>query len=141
MENLLKAVHKCRPWVDGFNRVKYKEYFERYSSLFTDVFTKAVEEAASKEELANSFVDAIDSACKAEHFWNRNASFVDDKTMLVVYLSPMLLASGKEENIAFANVLSSTWNAKFPKESYQVANFDTIMSGFTNTIMGVSLFK
>lgn len=139
MKELLKAVHGCRPWLDGFNRMKYKGYFERYLSLYKWSLVNIPNDPVILGSMASSFVDEIAEAIKAEHFWNRSAAFADDKTMLIVYFSPMLLASENEVSRQFAYCVCEAWNKKYPKDTYQVADFDTIMSGFTNTIMGIKM--
>ena len=136
MEELLKAIHHGRPWIDSFTRFAYRDAFNQYRTLYEPVYVGAVQAYSSVEKLAQEIVAAVEESWKKERFWNRSAAKVDDKMMLVAYLTPMLLASQETRCHELAKSLCAAWNEKFPENQYATTDYDGIVGGFRNTIMG-----
>ena len=141
MNDLLKAIQHGKPWIDSFNRVEYQKTFEVYSEKFAAVYIDAVNASSDLSLLASELVDSIIAGWDKEHFFSRGAAKINDKMMIVVYLTPMLLASENERCHQFADILCSEWNKKIPQNTYSVADYDTITNGFTNKIMGFEIKK
>ena len=141
MEELLKAVQNGKLWIDQFNRVSYKKAFDHYKEVFGWIFINAVNKADSLDSLAKGFVDAIEAGWSKKLFFNRGGAKVDDKLMLTFYLTPMLLSLDNEKCSNFAEKINKAWSEKFPKESFTIADYETIANGFTNTIMGIDMDK
>ena len=59
--------------------------------------------------------------------------------MIVTYLSPMLL--GLEEPLCqeLAERLRDTWNARRPKDGYDVTTYAKLQAGFHNVILGIDV--
>ena len=136
MEELLKAIRRGRPWIDSFTRFTYRDAFSQYRIKYEPVYVGAAQAYASMERLAGELVEAIEAAWKKEKFWNRSAARVDDKMMLVAYLTPMLLASQETRCHELAEAICAAWNEKFPENAYKTADYETLLNGFRNTIMG-----
>lgn len=136
MEELLKAIRRGRPWIDSFTRFAYRDAFSRYRTVYEPVYAGAVQAYESMEKLAGEIVDAVEAAWKKEKFWNRGAARVDDKMMLVAYLTPMLLASQEVRCHELAAAICRAWNERFPENTYKTADYEAILNGFRNSIMG-----
>ena len=138
MDELLEAIRHGKPWLDSFTRYAYREAFGQYRQEFSRRYMEAAAAAETPESLARALVDGIEKSWKQEHFWNRSAAKVDDKMMLVAYLTPMLLSSG-EQCAALAQALCRTWNSRWPDRAYETADYDTILNGFRHSIMGIDV--
>ena len=136
MEELLKAIRHGRPWIDSFTRFAYRDAFSQYRTTYEPVYVGAVQAYESPEKLAGEIVDAIVAGWKKERFWNRSAARVDDKMMLVAYLTPMLLASQEVRCHDLARAICDAWNREFPQNTYETADYDALINGFRNSIMG-----
>ena len=139
MEELLKAIRHGRSWINSFTRFAYRDAFGQYRTAYEPVFVGAVQAYESAEKLAGEIVDAIEAGWQKERFWNRSAARVDDKMMLVAYLTPMLLASQETRCHQLAAAICQAWNRKFPKNTYETADYETVLDGFRNSIMGFDL--
>ena len=139
IEELLKAIIHGKPWIDSFTRFSYRDAFSQYRVQYEASFASAVVQVPSLEELAEQLVAAVEDGWKKERFWNRAAAKVNDKMMLVAYLTPLLLSSQEPLCRAFAPILCQAWNARWPENPYQVADYDAILDGFRNSIMGFDL--
>ena len=139
MEELLKAIRHGRSWIDSFTRFAYRDAFGQYRVMYEPVYVGAVQAYESMEKLAVEIVEAIGAGWKKEKFWNRSAARVDDKMMLVAYLTPMLLASQEVRCHELAEEICKAWNENFPENTYKTADYDTLLNGFRNSIMGFDL--
>ena len=136
MEELLKAIRHGRPWIDSFTRFAYRDAFAEYRTTYEPIYVGAAQAYESPEKLAHALVDAIEAGWKKERFWNRSAARVDDKMMLVAYLTPMLLGSQEARCHDLARAICDAWNRKFPQNTYETADYDALLNGFRNSIMG-----
>ena len=139
MEELLKAIRHGKPWIDSFTRFAYRDAFSQYRVQYEPAYVGAVQAYKSVEKLAGEIVDAVEAGWKKEKFWNRSAAKVDDKMVLVVYLTPMLLSSQEPRCHDLATALREAWNQKFPENQYAIAGYEELIDGFRNTIMGFDL--
>lgn len=140
---LLDAVQTGRTWLDRFTRREYpkafQEYVERFSPLYLDAVQAAGSEETALNALADSFLDGLEAGWKGQRFWNRSAVKVNEKQMMVDYLSPMLLGLEETDCPRFAQVLRDRWAARWPKDPYQLATYGEIKNGFRNAILGIDL--
>lgn len=137
MEELLKAVQYSKVWIDMFNRVKYEDAFKQYKENFAEKFKYAIKNCCSIDNLALDFVNAIEKSWEKEKFWNKKSVRIDEKMVITVFLTPMLLSLEDESCHVLANEINRAWNKRFPGDTYMVANHDEIVSGFTNSIFGI----
>jgi hypothetical protein len=143
VENLCQAVWGGREWLDHFNRREYEKSFQRYMEQFGDVYAQAVRETGGDETrlraLAEAVVDGIEAGWKRQRIWNRAAVRVDEKQVIVTYLSPMLMGREEEGCRTLAELLRDGWRARWPKNAYEVGDYKTIRKGFHNVVLGVDL--
>lgn len=141
IEQLAAAVQDTRPWLEDFRRKTYESAFRAYCETFGPVYAQAVQAAGEVglSALAAALLDELERGWKRQRPWNRTAVRANEKQMIVVYLSPMLLEQEEPGCGALCGVLRETWNARWPKDAYHTAGFSKIKSGFRNAIMGIEL--
>ena len=135
-QQLLTALRDGKYWIDRFTRFSYREAFAEYRGLYLPLYTAAVEQFPP-QELADQLLDALEEAWKKDRPWNRAAARVNTKMVLVAYLTPMLLSAGSDPCAVFAQTLCDAWNARRPKDGYETADYDSLLGGFRNSIMGI----
>lgn len=99
-EELLAAVQNGQDWLEQFTRHDYAGAFQAYTRRFAPAYAAAVRAAGGEDEaalstLAEGLLDGLEAGWKRQRVWNRTTARINDKQMLVEYLSPMLL--GLEE--------------------------------------------
>ncbi|MEY8389367.1 hypothetical protein AALC17_19225 [Oscillospiraceae bacterium 38-13] len=136
VETLLAAIQDGKPWMARFTGKEYdkayQEYRERYSPLFR--------EAASGGELGavtEVLLDGLAEGWARQKPWNRSLAIMNDKQMIVCFLSPMLLED--PVCVPLEEKLREGWAARWPKEAYQPAPLKKIRKGFRPTFLGISL--
>lgn len=139
MELLSEAVCRFRPWLEDFRHKTYAPAFQDYCARYGSLYDQAAQEAKDLRALAEALLDELEQGWKRQRPWNRSAVRASEKQMLVVYLSPMLLEREEPRCRELCEVLREAWNARWPKDGYRTAGFETIQSGFRNTIMGIEL--
>ena len=89
--------------------------------------------------LAEQLLDVLEAGWKRQRPWNRGMVQAREKQMLVTYLSPMLL--GLEEPMCreLAEQLRDAWNARRPKDAYDITSYARLQEGFRNVILGIDL--
>lgn len=140
-EQLAAAVQDPAPWLGRFRHKTYEAAFQSYCETFGPLFDRAVREAgeAGVPALAAAVLDRLEQGWRCRRPWNRSAVRADEKQMLVVYLSPMLLEREEPGCRALCEALREAWNARRPKDAYRTAGFAKIKSGFRDAIMGIEL--
>lgn len=140
---LLAAVQTGRTWLDRFTRRGYPEAFREYTEQFAPLYMEAVRSAGGDEAallaLAEDFLDGLAEGWKRQRVWNRSAAKVNEKQMMVDYLSPMLLGLEEPDCSRFAELLRERWAARWPKDEYHLASYADIRGGFRNSILGIDL--
>ena len=137
-ETLKNSVCNSFAWTKHFNRSDYAAAFQSYCEQYAAVYR----EAASKTDaaaLAEELLESMEKRRSKLLPWRRNAARVDDKMLLLTFLGPMLLSLG-EEGKALAEALRNGWRSHYTGERYELAEYETILDGFNNSVMGFSLF-
>ena len=143
LEELCAAVQEARYYNERFTRREYTSAFRTYTERFGPLYMEAVRETAEdpdgRRAMAEQLVDALAAAWKRQRPWNRGMVQAREKQMLVTYLSPMLL--GLEEPLCreLAEQLRDVWNARWPKDPYQITTYARLQEGFRNVILGIDL--
>ena len=90
-------------------------------------------------EKVRKLLDVLEAGWKRQRPWNRGMVQAREKQMLVTYLSPMLL--GLEEPMCreLAEQLRDAWNARRPKDAYDITSYARLQEGFRNVILGIDL--
>ena len=142
-EELLKAVQTGRTWLDRFTRREYTKAFKAYTEQFGPVYMAAVRETNGDETalraLADSLLDGLENGWKRQRIWNRSAVKVNEKQMMVDYLSPMLLGLAEPGCPRFAHLLRDRWEERWPRDPYYLATYSEIQNGFRNVILGLDM--
>ena len=137
VEALLGAVQDGKPWLARFTGKEYgralQDYRDQYGPLFREAALADGEEAA----LADVLLDGLAEGWRRQRPWNRSLAKVEDRQMLVCFLSPMLL----EDPVCapLAERLQAGWAARWPKDAYQVAPAERLQKGFRASIFGIPL--
>lgn len=138
---LLAAIQDGKPWLDRFTGKKeydkaYQDYRERYAPAYREAALAAGEEGL--EAVAEALLDGLAEGWARRRLWNRSLAQINDKQLIVCYLSPMLL----EDPVCapLAEELRKGWAARWPKEAYQTASVTKLRKGFRTTIMGIPLY-
>ena len=138
IESLLPAVQEGKAWSHRFTKKEYPQAFQEYQARFAPLFKEAFQSAGEEglPALAEALLNGLAEGWRRQRFWNRTAAQLDDKQMLVSYLSPMLLEIGAGR---FCCLLRDGWAARWPKEAYLTGTFEELNSGFRNTVLGIPL--
>ncbi len=139
VEALLAAIQDGKPWLERFTGKKYdgayQDYRERFAPLYREAVLSGGEEGLAA--LAEVLLDGLAEGWAEQRPWNRSLARMNDKQMLVCYLSPMLL----EDPLCapLAEKLCRDWAARWPGEAYQIAPLEKLRKGFRPTFLGITL--
>ena len=140
---LCAAVWEAPDWLPRFRRQEYPQVFQEYQKRFAPLYAQAVEETegdlTALEGLAKDILDELEAGWKRRRFWNRTAVRVEEKQVIVSYLSPMLLELPDPLCGRLAGMLRQGWADRWPKDAYQITTFEVLQKGFRNSILGIEL--
>ncbi len=143
LDALCAAVWEAPDWLSRFTRRGYEAAFVEYCRRFGPLYTQAVREAAEKAgdlaELTGALLDGLETGWHRHHFWNRGGIRVNEKQVIVNYLSPMLLEQEEPLCAEFAKALRREWKKRWPKDAYHITSYAALKGGFRNAIMGIDL--
>ena len=124
-----------------FDRWTYAKAFQEYTDCFAPLYLEAIRSAgeAGVAPLAGELMDELENGWRRQKFWRRSAVQVDEKQMIVTYLSPMLLGMEEPLGRTFAAALRDVWLARRPKDPYRIATYDKLSKGFRNVILGIDV--
>ena len=137
-EELLASIQEREPWLRDFGRQTYRDAFRSYTERFGPLFMEAVRNQDPADP-AKALLDGLDAGWRAQRFWRRGVVRAEEKQMVVVYLSPMLLGLEEAGCQSLAQALMEQWAARWPGDGYRMAPYDQIQAGFRNAIMGIEL--
>ena len=137
-DELLASIQEREPWLRDFGRQTYRDAFRSYTERFGPLFMEAVRNQ-DPADLAKALLDGLDAGWRAQRFWRRGVVRAEEKQMVVVYLSPMLLGLEEAGCQSLAQALMEQWAARWPGDGYRMAPYDQIQAGFRNAIMGIEL--
>lgn len=137
-EELLASIQEREPWLRDFGRQTYRDAFGPIRSGLDRCSWRrcAIRIPA---DLAKALLDGLDAGWRAQRFWRRGVVRAEEKQMVVVYLSPMLLGLEEAGCQSLAQALMEQWAARWPGDGYRMAPYDQIQAGFRNAIMGIEL--
>lgn len=141
IEQLLSAIQDNAQWRDAFARLRYEGAFKSYCGQYQPLYRMAVESAESVEQLANDLMDGLETGWRKQRIWDRGRIRAEEKSMIVTYLDPMLLAIGDPACTRLAHALREVWCSRRKDDVYEVADYDTLKSGFKNRIFGIEISK
>ena len=140
---LCAAVWETSEWLPRFRRREYPQAFREYQERFSPLYARAVGETegdlTALEGLANAILDELEAGWKRRRFWGRSAVRVEEKQMIVDFLSPMLLEEPEPLCGRLAGMLRQGWADRWPKDAYQITTVEVLQNGFRNSILGIDL--
>lgn len=143
VEALCAAVWEAEQWISRFTRRDYPDAFREYMERFGSLYAQAVRDTDGDEEklraLSIALVDALEAGWKRQRFWNRKAAKINEKQVLVDYLSPMLLELPDPMCGRLAGMLRQEWADRWSADTYHITTYEVIRSGFRFAIMGIDL--
>ena len=143
IDELCAAVQAAKEWLPRFRKNEYAKAMREYRECFGPAYVRAVKETegdlAKLEDLANCILDELEAGWKRRRFWDRSAVRVEEKQMIVDFLSPMLLEEPEPLCGRLAGMLRQGWADRWPKDAYQITTFEVLQKGFRNTILGIDL--
>ena len=143
IDELCAAVQAAKEWLPRFRKNEYAKAMREYRECFGPAYVRAVKETegdlAKLEDLANCILDELEAGWKRRRFWDRSAVRVEEKQMIVDFLSPMLLEEPEPLCGRLAGMLRQGWADRWPKDAYQITTVDVLENGFRNSILGSDL--
>lgn len=139
---LLDAIQTSRTWLDQFTRKTYTKAFRTYTETYGPAYMEAVRQADGEEGLnglAGDILDGLEQGWKRCSFWSRGSVKVNEKQMMVDYLSPMLLGLEEPGCARLAELLRDGWRVRWPRNGYDFVAYQEIQNGFRNSILGIDL--
>ena len=143
VEELCAAVWEAKAWLPRFRKNEYAKAMREYRECFGPGYVRAVKETEGDltklEDLANGILEELEAGWKRRRFWERSAVRVEEKQMIVDFLSPMLLEEPDPLCGRLAGMLRQGWADRWPKDAYQITTFEVLQKGFRNSILGIDL--
>lgn len=125
-------------WISKFQRSTYGQAFEDYQALFAAEYQTLLAQKSS-EWIAQQIIGTVKADCQEQKKTQRSLRLMEIRSVIAVYLSPMLLNTDDAMCNEFCNILCSAWEKEWPKECYSITDFNTIQSGFCRRIFGFKL--
>lgn len=138
-ETLLAAIQDGKPWLARFTRKEYDKAYEEYRAKYGPLFREAALSGGEEgiEALSEVLLDGLAEGWARQKPWNRSLARMEDKQMIVCFLSPVLMED--PACAALEETLRKGWAARWPKEAYQVSSLEKIRKGFRPTFLGITL--
>jgi len=138
-EALLSAIQDGKPWLERFTGKEYDKAYQDYRERFAPLYREAVLSAGEEglAALAEVLLDGVAAGWAGQRPWNRSLARLNDKQMIVCYLSPMLL----EDPVCapLTEKLRQGWAARWPEDAYRAAPLEKLRRGFRPTFLGITL--
>lgn len=136
-EALLSAIQDGKPWLARFTGKEYDKAYGEYRAKYAPLFREAALADGEEGALAEVLLDGLAEGWARQKPWNRSLAQLEDKQMIVCFLSPVLM----EDPVcaALEEKLRQGWAARWPKEAYRAASLEKIRKGFRPTFLGIPL--
>lgn len=139
IEELAGAIQTPRPWLERFLKRDCEDAFQEYQERYGPLYDSAAREAEDLGALAESLMDAWERGWRRHRFFDRSGVRAEEKQVLAVYLTPMLLARREPACQVLCRRIQEAWTARRPRDGYQLADFQTLRAGFRNSVLGIPL--
>ena len=113
MDNIFSAVLDTKPWMAHFSRGEYAAAAEAYRAQYEGGIRAALAQHGPVS-LAQQLLDATADACQRAGLLSRRVRRMDIRTVIAVYLNPLLLAAEDEGCAQLAAELCRLWRQKWP---------------------------
>ena len=139
IETIKLSLANSFAWTRYFNRSDYAAAFRKYCEQYGEAY-RELSQREEIRDLAEAMLVLMEEQREKKLFpWRKKAAKVDDKMLLLSFVTPMLLTMGKQ-GAALAEALRDAWQELYAGETYELADYETIAAGFRNSVMGFSLF-
>ena len=129
--NLKELILSSRAELAHFNSRHYPDAFSSFLAALTPLLTEPEDRP---DQLIDALSDEWEGLRRKE---SKNLSW-DIKLVLTYYFSPAALRIGGEA-AEYAEALCEEWNRRFPRNRYQTGDYESIVSGFDQTILGIPI--
>ncbi|MBQ1478133.1 MAG: hypothetical protein IIZ33_08295 [Erysipelotrichaceae bacterium] len=135
--DLYELIEDSRSLLSRFDYDHYPEDFQEFSKKCVPFFgSLEEEEGESAEDVLSSFEAHYSELSRGD----RREAVYQDKQVLALYFSPAARAYGGAAE-EFAKELQKIWNETYPKENYELGDYEAILKGFDANLLGVPLRK
>lgn len=120
------------------NRMKdFRETYGHYFSEMTAFTAAAEDKEAAADTLADTFIEAVFTRFEVK---GKIKGFkqADINLFMVYFVFPALLLTEHPDAKLIADVLCSKWSKRFKKSKISYTTYDTIVSTFRKSFMGIS---
>ena len=135
---LYDLILSSHPYLSEFDYDHYPENFAAFSAQAEPLLAAASGDRAETE--AAALLDALARRYEALPRRERKNVCYQDRQILALFLTPAALSIG-EPAADFARTLHRLWTARFPREPYELGEYEKILRGFDATLLGIPLRK
>ena len=132
--DLIELIDRAQEALAQFNAAEYADAFIRFEQDSAPLFDALADPASE----AQALLDRLEIRGQALEKREQKKALDREKRALALYLSPAAERRGGGA-VLFSEHLNRLWNERYPKSSYKPGNFDTIMSGFDASFLGIPL--
>ena len=132
--DLIELVDLAQEALGQFNALEYADAFSRFEMAGAPLFDALADPAAE----AQGLLEKLDARRLVLKRREQKRALDLEKRALALYLSPAAERRGGNAAL-FSEQLNRLWNERYPKNSYKPGSFDTIMSGFAASFLGIPL--
>lgn len=140
-ESILSYVRDKRSIAKTFNRKNYATGFASYMKECQDVFITLddiiLKQPFAKDSILQAVAFFLVAGLDSDYTASRNGrerelKMNTDKGTLTFYFVPMIQELNTSYSQDLATIICQTWNASFPKYSFNVGTYQRILNGFTD---------
>ncbi|MCR5089580.1 MAG: hypothetical protein K6C08_08720 [Oscillospiraceae bacterium] len=134
-EELIRAAH---PYLDCFDYDHYPLCFAAFEEKAEPILDALKMEPTM--ETADRLLNSLEQSRERLPRREKKQALCKDRQVLALFFTP---AAGKrgEAETAFAELLRSCWNRRYPRTPYYSGTFEGIMKGFDANLLGLPLRK
>lgn len=127
-------IESFREELSHFNAHGYPLSFERFEEQASPFF----EALEAPEEEARLLIDELSVRCDSLPRRAKKEVLHQEKLVLALFFSPAAERRGGTA-MFFAAEVNRLWNAKYPRYTFLLGRYDTIIQGFEASILGIPL--
>ena len=136
--DFLELIDMAHPYLQQIEYDYYPANFKTFEDN-ADPFFNSLDETRL-QETAEELLPRFEQRWAAVPRLKRGAFAARDKTVLALFLAPAS-ARHSETALRFVVCLQELWNRRFPRNTFLLGDYDTIMKGFDKDFLGIKLRK
>ena len=133
---LTDLIITSRVYLDRFDNRHYPSDFKDFEGQLLAFFDAS--EISDLTSAASILIDELEQRRASLPRRDQREALRRDRMVLALYLSPAAVQLGGSA-AAFSTELNICWNARYPKSSYHLGTYESIMEGFELTVLGLPL--